>query len=415
MKHPLFRFFRDLRKEGAKEPWRRNLMVLWLSQFIALIGMSGVIPFLPLYVRDLGISDADAPLWSGLIVAAPFAMASILTPLWGALGDRYGQKLMIVRALAGLGVSVGLMGFATNIWMLFALRLFQGGVSGFVASNNAFVSAQTPPEKAGYALGTLQTSISAGFIVGPMIGGFISDAFGFRSVFFFVAFVCLVSMLVVMHNVKESPGIRTGKPARVLKNLAIVREDKWLVRLMLMLFLGQTAVVMTGPIFPYFLQEKGAPESMLSSLAGLAFSLVGVGILISSPWWGSRSDKIGYRRAMTLATALVASGMIAQIFVPSYEWIFPLRVVIGLFVGALLPLTYSELTRRSPAGRKGGIMGLASSATLMGNLTGPLLCALIATNLPLSYAFAAAATLMIGVHFLSRTFRPSELKASQVS
>ena len=407
MSHPLIQFYKDLRKGGAEEQWRRNLMVLWLSQFIALIGMSGVIPFLPLYVKELGIAAEEAPLWSGIIIAAPFIMASILTPVWGALGDKYGQKLMIVRALAGLGLSVGLMGFATNIWMLLVLRLIQGGVSGFVASNNAFVSAQTPSEHAGYALGTLQTSISAGFIIGPLIGGSISDAFGFRSVFFFVAFVCLISMTVVITRVRESAGAKSGKPAAIMKNLTIVRKDPWLKRLMAMLFLGQTATVMTGPIFPFFLEEKGAPEAVLSSLAGLAFSLVGVGILISSPWWGARSDKIGYRRAMTLATALVAVGMVSQILVPSYEWIFPLRAIIGLFVGALLPLTYSELTRRSPAGRKGGIMGLASSATLMGNLSGPLLCSLIVSAFPLSYTFIAAAVLMLGVHVFARTFKPA--------
>jgi MFS transporter, DHA1 family, multidrug resistance protein len=379
-------------------------LVLWISQFIALIGMSGVIPFLPLYVRELGVSDAQAPLWSGIIIAAPFAMASMLTPLWGAMGDRYGQKLMVVRALAGLGISVGLMGFATNIWVLLFLRLLQGAVSGFVASNNAFVSAQTPPERAGYALGTLQTSISAGFIVGPLIGGAISDAFGFRTVFFFVALLCAMSLVIVSMNVKEEAKRAGGRSARVWKNLTLVKNDVVLRRLMLILFLGQTAVVLTGPIFPYYLQELGAPLSALSSLAGLATSLVGIGILVSSPWWGSRSDRIGYRRSMTLASLLVVAGMLSQIAVPSYEWIFPLRALIGLAVGALLPLTYSELTRRAPAGRRGGIMGLASSATLMGNLVGPLLCALIASNLPLRWTFVAAAVLMIIVHGLARTF-----------
>ena len=343
--------------------WKKNLYILWISQFIALIGMTGVIPFLPLYVRKLGVADAQAPLWSGLIIAGPFVMASLLTPLWGSLGDRYGQKLMVMRAVFGLGITVALMGFAT--------------------------------------------SISAGAIIGPLIGGSISDAFGFQSVFFFVGILCMISLGVVAWGVKEAKGKASGRGGHVLKNLVYVRKDKALTRLLLMLFIGQTGVVLTGPIFPYYLEQLGAPTENLATLAGMVVSLVGIGTIISSPWWGSRSDRIGYSRAMSVATLIVAGGMVAQAVVPSYEWIFPLRAMIGLAVGALLPLTYSELTRRAPMGRKGGIMGLASSATLMGNLSGPLLCAGIASVVELRYTFIAAAALIVVVHVMSRRFTVS--------
>ncbi len=388
--------------------WKRNLFVLWTSQFIAMIGMTGVIPFLPLYVRELGVSAEQAPLWSGLIIAGPFVTASLLTPLWGAMGDRYGQKLMVMRAVAGLGITVALMGFASDVWTLLLLRMLQGAASGFVASNNAFVSAQTPQEHAGYALGTLQTSISAGGIIGPLIGGSISDAFGFRFVFFFVGVLCLLSLATVWWGVSEEQRHTSGRTGHVLKNLALVRRDKPLTRLLVMLFIGQTGVVLTGPIFPFYLEQLGAPTENLATLAGVVVSLVGIGTIVSSPWWGKRSDRIGYGRAMGLATLVVACCMMAQALVPSYHWIFPLRAVIGLAVGALLPLTYSELTRRSPSGRKGGIMGLASSATLLGNLTGPLLCAGIASVLELRYIFFVSASLILVVHVLSRWFSPND-------
>jgi MFS family permease len=382
--------------------WRTNLRILWLSQFIAMIGMSGVIPFLPLYVRDLGVAPADAPLWSGVIISAPFMMAALLTPLWGSLGDKYGQKAMVLRAVAGLGITVSLMGFAPNIWVLLVLRLAQGAASGFVASNNAFVSAQTPQEHAGYALGMLQTSISAGNIIGPLIGGAIADAFGFRDVFFLVGGLCFVSFVIAWRQLKEERTSQSGKRASVRHNLGIAMRDDGLRRLLLILVVSQTAVVLTSPIFPYYLQELGAPQEILGSLAGAVVSIVGVATLISAPWWGKRSDRIGYQRAMFGATLIVSIGMAAQAIVPSYEWIFPIRLIIGLAVGALLPLTYGELTRRAPAGRRGGIMGLASSATLIGNLIGPLLCAAITSQLPLFMAFVTASGLMLVVHFVSR-------------
>lgn len=376
--------------------------MLWVAQFFAMIGMTGVLPFLPLYVRELGVSPDETSLWSGFIVAAPFATAALLTPVWGALGDRYGQKLMVMRAVAGLGLTVAAMGFATTVWVLLALRILQGAVSGFVASTNAFVSAQTPTEHAGYALGTLQTSISAGAIVGPLLGGAISDAFGFQAVFFVVGGLCTLSFLTVYLGVTEQPLRSTGRSGRVLKNLVYVRNDPTLRRVLLILLIGQTGVVLTSPIFPYYLEQLGAPSQNLGTLAGMVVSLVGLGTIASASWWGRRSDRYGYSATMRIATLVVAAGMLAQVVVPSYEWIIPIRAVIGLAVGALLPLSYSELTRRAPVANRGGIMGLASSASLLGNLLGPMLCAGFATIIPLQFIFVVSASFILTVHVMSR-------------
>jgi DHA1 family multidrug resistance protein-like MFS transporter len=393
--------------ESLNEPlnqdgWKRNLLVLWIAQFIAMIGMTGVIPFLPLYVRELGVSPDQTSLWSGFIIAAPFATAALLTPLWGAMGDRYGQKLMVMRAVAGLGLTVAAMGLATNVWVLFVLRILQGAVSGFIASTNAFVSSNTPSDRAGYALGTLQTSISAGAIVGPLVGGAISDAFGFQMVFFVVGGLCTLSLVTVYAGVREQPVRSSGRSGRVLKNLVYVRNDPTLMRLLLILLIGQTGVVLTGPIFPYYLEQLGAPSQNLGTLAGMVVSLVGLGTIASASWWGKRSDRYGYAATMRITTVIVAAGMLAQVVVPSYEWIFPIRGMIGLAVGALLPLSYSELTRRAPVANRGGIMGLASSATLLGNLLGPILCAGFASVIPLQYIFLVSASLIITVHVMSR-------------
>lgn len=391
------RFLQRFRKSDDK-----NLYVLWFAQFVAMIGMSACIPFLPLFVLDLGVAKQDAPLWSGLITAAPFVFSTLLTPLWGSLGDRYGQKLMVVRAILGLGIAMTLMGFSTNVWMLLGLRVFQGAASGFVASNNAFVSAQTPAIRVGFALATLQTSISAGNILGPLIGGTISDALGFRSVFWFVGAMCLMSTFIVMRFVHENKGLASPRSSRVGKNISMAFGNTQIRTLLITLFIAQSAIVLTTPIFPYYLEQLGAPKEVLSTLTGLIVSLVGICVIISAPWWGKRSDNVGYNSTVKIAAAIVSVGMLLQVFVPSFYYLFPLRIIIGLAVGAILPLSYAELARRAPDGRKGGIMGLASSATLLGNLVGPLLCALIATNLPLEYTFATSALLMAVVVVITK-------------
>lgn len=376
------------------EAWQQNLRVLWAAQFVAMIGMSACIPFLPLYVRTLGVPQADAAFWSSLVYGAPFVMSSLLTPVWGILGDRYGQKTMVMRAIAGLAVSMTLMGFAPNVWVLVALRMFQGAASGFVASNNAFVSAQTPQERIGASLATLQTSIAAGSVVGPLLGGVVADAFGMRMVFFVVGSLCAVSLVILWVFLHESRGVVVPRQARVFKNIRIVLRTRSLRDLLVLLFCTQTALVLVTPVLPYYIQELGAPEASLGSIVGLIVSLVGVGSVISSRWWGQRSDRRGFVPTMRVALSIVLAGTVVQSVVPTYHWLIPIRATVGLAAGAILPLVYGALSRRSPAGRKGGIMGMASSATLLGNMTGPALCSTLSVWLPTSGLFVVAASLM---------------------
>lgn len=395
---------RSVRTANA-EPWRRNLAVLWFAQLVAMIGMSSCIPFLPLFIHELGVRDADANVWSGVITAAPFIMSASLTPLWGVLGDKYGQKAMVVRGVLGLCVAMTLMGFSVSIWMLFVLRMFQGAVSGFVASNNAFVSAQTPSEHTGYALSTLQTSIWTGNIIGPLVGGAIADAFGMRTTFFFVGAMCLLSFIIIITHVHEKVreggmAARTRRSATPIRtNIGLVLRRPTLSRPILILFISQTAIVLVSPVMPYYIKELGAPSTMLATISGTIVSLVGVMSIITAPWWGRRADVLGFRSTMRKATGVVIVGMACQSIVPWYGWLFPVRIIIGLAVGALIPMLYAELTRQSPRARRGGMMGLASSATLLGNLVGPLLCSGITMVLPLRWAFVAA-TLIMCVSYL---------------
>jgi MFS transporter, DHA1 family, multidrug resistance protein len=175
--------------------------------------------------------------------------------------------------------------------------------------------------------------------------------------------------------------------------------------LLLIVLITQAALVLPQPIVPYYIQDLGAPIRWLSTITGFIVSLVGVCSIISSRWWGARSDRLGYRPTMQAATSIVILGMVAQAFVPSWEWLFPVRTMIGLASGALIPLVYGELARRSPMGRKGGIMGIASSATLMGNLLGPLICSVVAPWIPLWMVFVVSATVMAVGLGMSRRLR----------
>ena len=126
-----------------------------------------------------------------------------MQPLWGIIGDRRGRKLMIVRAMLGLSLANILMGFAQNAPQFLCFRLFQGFLSGFIAPSLALLASSTPPEKTGYALGTLQSALISSLILGPLFGGVGIHFVGCRPIFFGTGFFCLLGAVTVYVFVRE--------------------------------------------------------------------------------------------------------------------------------------------------------------------------------------------------------------------
>lgn len=390
--------------------WRQNLRVLWIAQFIAMIGMNACLPFLPLYVRTLGITDLEtAQRWSGIINSAPFMFSVITSPIWGALGDRYGRKLMVVRAIIGLAVSMTLMGFATNIWQLLFLRLLQGAISGFIAASLSFVSSTTPPGRSGYAIGILQSTISAGGIVGAMLGGVLSDVIGMRNVFFAVGAMCAVSSVIVILYVKEPPTVAgTTTPNSVFGNLSTAFRQQYLRTILLLIFSTQAAIVFVTPIMPFYLEHLGAPTAYLSTITGFMVGVVGIFSVIFAPYWGRRNDNTGYSKTLLTVSAAVTVSMAVQALAPNYVILFIVRAVTGIFSAALIPTLYAAYNKSLPADSRSGLMSFASSATLLGNLGGPVISGMIAPHFGMRMCFTAAAAIMASVAAYSYSIRRKE-------
>lgn len=383
--------------------WKRNLVFISIAQFVTMIGMSSAIPFLPLYIRELGITNPeDAKLWSGIVFSGPYFLAIIFSPIWGSLGDKYGRKIMIIRALLGLSVSVFLMGFAQNVIQLFLLRILQGAASGMIAAALAFVSANTPETKSGYAIGILQGSLSAGNIVGPFFGGIISDAFGIRPVFYIVAVLCFISAVTISVFVKEQVKKSTQKSFKALiSNFKFIGNKPVLKQLMILIVLSQAGLMFPNPIFPYFIEEMGAPAEYLSTITGALIAIVGFFSIFFAPVWGNRNDKKDFRKTLRISAIVIGTATLLHIAVPNYLWLFGLRGIMGVFFAAVIPTIYSALSKRSPSENKGGIMGLASSATLFGSLIAFLTCGYVSAYLGIYSAFIISALLLYFVAFYS--------------
>jgi MFS family permease len=339
-----------------------------------MVGMSMFLPFLPLYVRELGVTESGkVAMVSGLLFAAPFFAATVATPVWGFLGDRHGRKLMVVRASFGLAAATLLMGFATTIPQLFFLRIAQGAVSGFIAAALALMASSAPRERMGYALGTLQTAIPTGTIVGPLIGGTLADLMGYRQIFFVTAALNLFAGILVVFLVRRDLGSTSGAGiGRVLDNYRAVFGSAQFRQLFFILFGCQFALMSIQPVMALYVESLGAHGRLLATTTGVIFAITGVASAIAAPRWGRSSDRSGYRR--TLGRAVLGSGVFAlpQGLVTAPWQLFVSRIFYGAFIGGIVPSVQAMIGLRAPADRRAGIMGVTSTALMFGNLMGPL-------------------------------------------
>lgn len=358
--------------------------------------MNSVVPFLPLYIRTLGvIGESSERFWSGLVFAGPYFLSIVFVPFWGNLADRYGKKLMVIRAILGLTLAMFLMGFAHNVWELFFLRVFQGAASGFVAANLGFIVSNTPNEKQGYAIGVLQSSQSAGSIVGPLIGGIISDFFGFRYVFFIVSAFCMISAILIGFNVVEINSEKTEITSSMVSIIKFVISDKRLFIAMIMIVSAQVGIFLSYPILPYFVEILDAPKSYISTISGILVGISGIFNIIFAPFWGKLSDKRNPGKIIRFSTIVISFFFILHSIIPSYIYLFPLRIGIGMFIAGIVPILYAHIGKIAPTDKVGSIMGFASSANLLGLLFAFLGSSLISPNFELRWLFLASGGILI--------------------
>src|SRR6185437_3938112 len=154
---------RARRPTVARAPWERNLYELTVASFLMFTAFGFVFPFLPFYIAQLGVGDEQhVEVWSGVSSFAQALVLAIFSPIWGAVADRHGRRLMVLRAAFGGGIIIALMGLTQNIWQFMLLRLMQGAMTGVVAAASALAISFVPRARMGFALGLVQMAAFAG-------------------------------------------------------------------------------------------------------------------------------------------------------------------------------------------------------------------------------------------------------------
>lgn len=383
--------------------WKRNLIIMSFALFVSSIGMSAVLPFLPFYIRELHPSNLqNIQLWSGFIYAAPFLSAIIAVPIWGALGDKYGRKLMIVRANFGLTIVVILMSLVQSPMELFLVRLLQGFISGYVAATLGFATANTPNDRTGLALAILSGSQNAGNILGPFFGGIISDHYSIRSVFIIVSILCLLATIFIMLFLKEKHFDKDNqKKFSILRNLQFTFSRPFLVVILSMIVISQAGIFFANPIFALYVEQLNPPKEYLATITGILVAIIGFFSVITASYWGKRNDKYPYYNTIIVAAAISGITLILHITVSNVWELLALRSITGLFLAAIIPTLFAAINKYIPLESKAGIMALASGASFFGNLISYILSGYVASLFGMDICFVISGILLVLVSVIS--------------
>ncbi|MEQ6205790.1 multidrug efflux MFS transporter [Enterococcus mundtii] len=362
-----------------KVQWRKNLFVAWIGCFFTGSSISLVMPFIPVYVEQLGTPKDQIELFSGLAISVTAFAAAIVAPIWGNLADRKGRKMMMIRAAAGMTITMGSLAFVPNAYWLLVMRFFNGILSGYIPNATAMIASQAPKEKSGWALGTLSTGAVAGTLIGPSMGGALAQWFGMENVFLITGGLLLIATILTIFMVKEDFQPVEKKDMISTKEVfAKMDHFSVLVGLFVTTLILQLGITTISPILTLYIRELSGDTSNILFVSGLIVSVSGVSAVFSSPRLGKLGDKIGNQKVLLAGLVLSFCCYLPMAFVTTPLQLGILRFILGFSTGALMPSINTLISKITPEEGVSRVYSYNQMFTNFGQVLGPMLGSTVA-------------------------------------
>ena len=376
--------------------WKRNQAAITAAAFVGFTGHTLVMPFLPLYIRELGVTDVgDIAIWTGVTLGVSPAIAGLTGPLWGRVGDRFGNKLLVQRSLVSFILVMTAMAYVTRPWHLFALRVLQGFFAGYGALNVSMVALSAPREKMATAIGTVQTAQRLGPALGPVIGGLLAPAVGLRNAFLVAAGVYGVALVMVTTLYREPPRASLPVDGRRRTPFASILAFENFLLVMLVLFGLQIVDRSFGPVLPLHLGQLGYAPSEVPLAAGILFSMLAFSGALGNQL-SSRLLKRHSPRFVIAWAVLVAATALAVFTASTAMWLLAASIaVVGLGIGTSITTAFAAGGEVIPQDVHATAFGFLTSASLIGVAVSPVLSGLLGAQSIRAVFVAGAVTLVI--------------------
>jgi len=415
--------------------WKRNLIILCIAQLVTLMGFSTYFPFIPYFIQELGVTTEAATMsWVAVFNSGAAVAMAVFAPIWGTLADRYGRKMMVLRATIAATILVALMTLVQTPLQLIILRILQGAFCGTVAASTTLVASETPEDHLAMSLGFMQTAQFAGQSLGPLVGGVLADTMGFRPVFLISSVLMGISALGIALMIVETkrPVVAERKPLRITwpwrRDAHQTSKERRRVRiasparrgglrgvveghtmtLILALASNSFALATLAPILSLYIKAINPDTNYLGTVAGAVSSISALTSSLAAMVIGRLADRTGRKRILTFCLVGISLVHIPQSFVSTPFQLLILRAVQGIFMGGIMPTANALLAGSVAPERRGTIFGLSTSAQSIGRALGPTVGAAVAGIWGMSTAFWVPAIVFGLVAWMLSIFVPAD-------
>ena len=379
---------------AASLHWRRNMYVCLFGSFTNVMAMTLLLPFLPIYVEQLGVKTHAAIVqWSGIAYGVSYLGAGMLAPAWGRFADLYGRKLILMRASLAMAICMSLIGVSQNIWELVGLRLLAGVLGGYASGAVVLVATQTPKERAGWALGVLSTGTMAGTLLGPLIGGVLPGLMGLRATFFLAGGVIFLAFIATCVLIQEDRASIPGRARRVEGAWSMIPDKRPVIAMLTTAMLLMLANMSIEPIITVYVAQLVSAERVVF-ISGVVMAASAVGSVLAAPSLGRLADRIGTWNLVTGSLVVCGVLLIPQAFVTHGWELIALRFLMGMSLAGLLPSINATIRHNVPEGT-GMILGYATSAQYAGQVLGPLAGGFVGGHFGMRAVFLATTVIML--------------------
>ena len=355
------------------EHWKQNLYVVWLTQILVMAGFSGAIPFVPVYIRDTwGItSEAELGVWMAAFTFFGMLSFCLFIPVWGVLADRYGRKIMLLRAYYVDAALFPCLLLAPSPAWLVAVRFVVSAFTGTVSAAQTLVVTNTPQEHQGFALGLLSTAIWSGNLVGFACGGLIMHWYGFSVAILTCGALFLLAGILAHAFIHED-----FVPPPPEEKISF--QSSW-SGLSLAVWLSFCVILLMAvsrrfdePYVPLMVERIHGPENTALH-TGWISALAAFGGVLSGVILGKLCDRFSPQRVTVPVLVLCAVTMFLQSLAPTLAFFAAFRFANFLAAGGLEAGMLAILSRITPQERRGAIFGLSSSIRMSGVLVSSLI------------------------------------------
>jgi MFS family permease len=392
------------------------IYLLFAIQLVSMGAMEMSGPFWPVHLRGLTTSESLFSFASIAVYVGPMLGIILTSAFWGRIGDRYGHKLMMIRALAGLSLTQLGLALFSDIWVILILRFLQGAFAGYIAPAQAYGVSIEAPSRRARLFAILQISTNVGSLLGAVVGGLILDYATFFWINIIASALCAVCTVIAAVTLPDVPPV---KKTVVTDKAAPVRSASLWQGSPLLSLLGVMGILLLARMLPQtsFSLYVSSVFDVSNSVVGLCYGLLALGFILSATAWSRYFEHRGQQDTLQRMTYVVLGCIVltAVAGVTRNPLVFVVAYFIwGVLLGATTPVLMALISKTADSSQQGHVLGIAQGTAQFASIAGISAGGLLSQvyGLQYTYLFVCLAYVVALIPIVALRYWPAVMQPS---